>query len=181
MDNLQKVRKKFTIALSVLGVLDLLLLGYFLWPGSSLGALEARKLSLQSQLDTQKKEVAPLIGMEEKLKKTRTDISAFYQHKIPTRSSEISQQLDKLRQDNGVDMKAIHLAIEKVEKNDLPGVQRISIDTTVTGDYAKVAKFINATERADLLFIITQVQLTSREGGTVSLQIKFDTFLREAA
>ena len=181
MDNLQKVRKKFTIVLSVLGVLNLVLLGYFLWPGSSLGALEARRLDLQSQLDTQNKEVAPLRGMEEKLKKTRNDISAFYQQKIPSRSSEISQQLDKLRQDNGVDIQGIRLTVERAEKNDLPGVQRITLDTTVTGDYAKVAKFINAMEKANLLFIITQVQLNGREGGTVSLQIKFDTFLREAA
>jgi Tfp pilus assembly protein PilO len=165
----------------VLGVLDLLLLGYFLWPGSSLGALQARKASLQRQLDIERKEVAPLMGMDEKLKKTRTDISAFYQQKIPSRSSEISQQLDKLRQENGVEMQAIHYSREKAEKNDLPDVQRISIDTTVTGDYAKVAHFINAMEQNNLLFIITQVQLSGREGGIVSLQIKFDTFLREAA
>jgi hypothetical protein len=44
-----------------------------------------------------------------------------------------------------------------------------------------VAKFINALEQSDLIFIIDQVSLSGQESGTVSLQIKFETFLREAA
>jgi hypothetical protein len=55
------------------------------------------------------------------------------------------------------------------------------VDTTVTGDYLKVARFINAMEQAKLLFIIDKISLTSEEGGKVTLQITFDTFLRETA
>jgi hypothetical protein len=65
------------------------------------------------------------------------------------------------------------------EKNDLPDVQRINIDTTVSGEYAKVAKFINAMEQDKFVFIIDQISLTSQESGIVSLQIKFQTFLKE--
>jgi Tfp pilus assembly protein PilO len=181
MDNLQKVRKKFTIVLGVLGMVDLLLLGYLLWPGSSYSALQERQRSLQQQRDALETEVKPLRGMDKQLEKTRGDVKAFYLQKIPSRFSDISQHLDKLRQENGVDIPSIHYSPDKAEKTDLPDVQRISIDTTVTGDYAKVAKFINAMEQDHLVFIITQVQLTGRDAGTVSLQIKFDAFLKEAA
>jgi hypothetical protein len=57
----------------------------------------------------------------------------------------------------------------------------VQVDTTVTGDYAKVASFINALEKSKLLFIVDKISLNSHEGGTVSLSITFDTFLREAA
>jgi hypothetical protein len=58
-------------------------------------------------------------------------------------------------------------------------VQHIDIDTTVTGEYAKVAKFINAMEQDKFVFIIDQISLTSQESGVISLQIKFETFLKE--
>jgi hypothetical protein len=66
------------------------------------------------------------------------------------------------------------------EKNELPDVQRINIETTVTGEYAKVARFINAMEQDRFVFIIDQIALTSQESGVVSLQIKFETFLKES-
>jgi Tfp pilus assembly protein PilO len=181
VDNLQETRKKFTIILGSLGVLDLLLLGYMLWPGSSYGALQERERGLQQQRDALESEVKPLRGMDKQLEKTRADVKTFYLRNVPSDYSEISQQLYKLTQEKGVSTQAIRYSAEKTEKTDLPGIQRISLETTVTGDYAKVAQFINAMEQDNLLFIITQVQLSSHEGGTVSLQIKFDTFLKEAA
>ncbi len=181
MDNLGAIRKKFTIVLCALGVFDLLLLGYMLWPGTSYTALQARVKSLQQQHSALDNEVAPLRGMDGKLTKTRVDIKTFYQKRIPTNYSEISQLLDKLKQDNHVDVLSIRYSSEKSEKTDLPDVQRITIETTVAGDYARVAEFINKMEQCNLLFVITQVQLTGREGGTVSLQIKLETFLKEAA
>jgi hypothetical protein len=50
----------------------------------------------------------------------------------------------------------------------------------VTGEYAKVAGFINAMEQDKLVFIIDQISLTGQEGGVVSLQIKAETFLKES-
>jgi hypothetical protein len=63
----------------------------------------------------------------------------------------------------------------------LPDVQRVSIETTVNGEYAKVARFINAMEQDKFVFIIDQIALNSQEGGVVSLQIKAETFLKENA
>jgi len=42
-----------------------------------------------------------------------------------------------------------------------------------------VARFINAMEQDKYVFIINQISLNSQEGGVVSLQIKFETFLRQ--
>ena len=48
----------------------------------------------------------------------------------------------------------------------------------ITGP-AKVARFINALEQDKFVFIINQITLNGSEGGLVSLQIKFETFLKQ--
>jgi hypothetical protein len=63
----------------------------------------------------------------------------------------------------------------------LPNLERVNIETAVAGDYLKIAHFINALERDKLLFIIDQIALSAPPGGLVQLQIKFETFMKEAA
>jgi Tfp pilus assembly protein PilO len=185
MNNLAKKKNQFTLILSVLGVVDLLLLVYLLLPGSSPSARAAQEESLRQQKKTLAAEVTPLIGIDKKLAQTRVDVKKFYEQKVPSQFSEISQHLEKLMQEAGVTAKGgIRYNQERStndkDKADLPDVQRIGVDTTVTGEYSKVAKFINAMEQDRFVFIINQVALTSVENGVVSLQIKFETFLKES-
>lgn len=185
MNNLEKTKKQFTLVLSVLGAVNLLLLIYLLLPGSSPSARAAQEESLRQQKKTLTNEVTPLIGIDKKLAQTRVDVKKFYEQKVPSQFSEISQHLEKLMKDAGVTTKGgirypqEHGTTDK-DKVDLPDVQRIGVDTTVTGEYTKVAKFINALEQDRFVFIINQIALTSVESGVVSLQIKFETFLKES-
>jgi Tfp pilus assembly protein PilO len=183
MNNLAKMQKQFTLIMSVLGALDLLLIIYLLLPGSSPAARSAQEESLREQKNTLHSEVAPLIGIDKKLAGTRVDVKKFYEQKVPSQFSQISQHLEKLMQEAGVTTVGIRYPQDHnsgTEKNELPDVQRISIDTTVTGEYSKVAKFINAMEQDKFVFIIDQIALTSQENGVVSLQIKAETFLKES-
>jgi Tfp pilus assembly protein PilO len=184
MNNLTKTRQRFTLILSVLGALDLLLIIYLLLPGSSPSSRAALEQNLREQEKTLNREVAPLKGIDKQLAQTRVDVKNFYQQKVPSEFSQISQHLEKLMKEAGVTTASgIHYAPEQKsarnEKGDLPDVQRINIDTTVTGEYAKVAKFINALEQDKFVFIIDQISLTGQESGVVSLQIKCQTFLKE--
>ncbi|MGZ4829141.1 MAG: type 4a pilus biogenesis protein PilO [Candidatus Angelobacter sp.] len=183
MNNLTKMRKQFTLVLAVLGAVDLLLIIYLLLPGSSPSARLAQEESLRQQAKTLNSEVAPLNGIDKKLAQTRVDVKKFYEQKVPSQFSQISQHLEKLMQETGVTTAGIRYNQDRngsSEKNELPDVQRINIDTTVTGEYAKVARFINAMEQDKFVFIIDQIALTSQESGVVSLQIKFETFLKES-
>jgi len=167
------------IALGVMGLLDVVLLAYLMWPGSSPSALESQRKTLQEQARSLSREVAPLDHMDVKLAETRKNIGTLYKDRIPHRSSQISQQLEKLTRETGVKAQSIRYSAARPEKGDLPDVQRMGIETTVTGDYAKIARFINTLEQSELVFIIDQVTLSEQQGGMVSLQIKFETFLRE--
>jgi Tfp pilus assembly protein PilO len=183
MNSLAKMKQQFTLVVGVLGGLDLLLIIYLLLPGSSPSAKLAQEQALQEQEKTLTREVAPLKGIDKKLELTRVDLKKFYEQKVPAQFSQISQHLEKLTQETGVTTQGIHYTQDpnaQNEKNNLPDVQRINIDTTVTGEYAKVARFINAMEQDKFVFVIDQISLTSQESGIISLQIKFQTFLKES-
>jgi hypothetical protein len=183
MNNLAKIRQKFTLILGVLGAVDLLLIIYLLLPSTSASGKAAQEKSLMEQQTALTSEVKPLRGIDKKLAQTRVDIKTFYEQKVPSQFSQISQHLEKLTQETGVSTIGIHYSEDKNntnEKNTLPNVHRINIDTTVTGEYAKVARFINAMEQDKFVFIIDQISLSSQESGVISLQIKFQTFLKES-
>jgi Tfp pilus assembly protein PilO len=163
---------------------DLLLIVYLLLPGTSQSVKSAQEHSLEEQANTLAREVAPLQGIEGKLGQTRIDVKKLYAQNIPSQYSELSQHLEKLMKETGVTSPGIHYIqdtnAKRDNKEDLPDVQRIGIDTTVTGEYSKVARFINAMEQDKFLFIIDQVSLNTIENsGAVSLQIKCETFLKE--
>lgn len=180
MRNFSRIKKRFFTVLAVLAVIDVVLLVYLLWPGSSNAGRKAREAELQQKLQSLNHEVGPLKNIDQTLVKTRSDIAAFYKERIPDRWSEISSQLTKLTGDAGVVPQTIHFSTNKGNKTDLPGIQPVEIDTSVTGEYGKVARFINLLEQDKLMFIIEQVTLSGQEGGVVTLQIKFQTFLKEA-
>jgi cytoskeletal protein RodZ len=179
MGDLQKTRRRFVIAVAALAVVNVALLAYLLWPGSSASAQEEQEAALQQRYNSLKAEVERWKGSDPA--RIREDLKKFYAEDVPVRSSQISEQIEKLMKETGVSAPAISYSPETAEKTALPGVQKIKVETTVTGDYAKVARFINSMEQANLLFIIDKVSLSGQERGNVTLQITFSTFLKEAA
>lgn len=177
MAGLSRIRQIFSLALVVLAALDTVLVAYLLWPGPSNASRRKEEQALQAELAGKTREEAPLQGMDKKLLQTRADIEKLYGGRLPSRYSEISEQLDKLARDNGVSKGAI---VYKAGDAGIADLQLVDIETTISGDYAKIARFINAMERDRLIFVVRQIAL-SGQTGTVQLQIKFQTFLKEAA
>jgi hypothetical protein len=176
MRDLLQIKKRFILGVVILGTINLALLVYLLWPGPARPSQEA----LRQQYNSLSREVA--LWEKSNPEKTRADLKQLYADNLPGRWSQISQQVDKLIRETGVAAQSIHYPTEDAEKAALPDVQQVKIETTVTGDYSKVARFINALEQDKLLFIIEKISLNGQEGGAVvSLQITFDTFLKEKA
>lgn len=179
MNNLEQLKKRFFTVLGILAVINLVLVVYLLWPGSSSGSRKAQEQALQQQYKSLNHEVAPLKDINQKLVHTRGDIDNFYKQSIPNRWSEVSSELEKVMSESGVTAQSIRYTTDKPEKDDLPDVQRVGIDTSITGEYGKIAHFINALEQDKLLFVIKQISLNGQEGGSVTLQIKCDTFMQQ--
>ena len=179
MNGLALIRRRFIIVLAVLGAVNLGLTVYLLWPGRPTQAQQKQQeKELRDQVNALSIEVAPLQGMDQKLLKTREDVKKFYSRHVANRWSEVSEEINKLAQQNGFAPPPIRY---KTEDTGLPGLQRVKADITLAGEYPKIAKFINALERDHLMFDITQVTLNGEQGGggAVDLQIKVDSFLKE--
>ncbi len=181
MKNFPQLKQRILIVVAVLCALDVALIVYMVWPGSSSAELRTRTQALQQQVDSLKREVAPLKGMDAKLVHTRGDVKDLYQDRVPHHMSQISGQIQKLSQDTGVNTQTIKYTVHKPDKGDLPDVDHLDVETSVTGDYAKVARFINGLEQSKMFFVIRQISLSGAEGGLVTLQIKFETYLKEIA
>ena len=177
MTKLQRLRQRLTIVIAVLLVADVALGIYLLWPGSSSANDHARELALQQQVREKTREVAPLKGIDGKLARARTDLSALYREQLPGKYSQISDEIDKLARENGVSFPMLRYTSENT---DLPDVDRVKVDTTVSADYAKIPRFINAMERdKQLLMVIDEISVNGQQGGTVTLTIRFDAFLKK--
>jgi hypothetical protein len=175
MGHLQGVRQRFILAAALLGAINVALLVYLFLAGANsrpLADLQKQQLDLKNEIARRQKNNP---------ESTRKDLKRFYTENLPARDSQISEQVDKLIRDNGVTTASIQYRVEPNQKGGLADVREIRIETNVTGDYEKVARFINALEQDKMLFIIEKISLGGQQGGTVSLQISFLTFLREPA
>src|SRR5260370_26842914 len=175
MTSLGRLRKKFTFLLAGLAALDLVLTVYLLWPGGA-QAKRTQEESLQQQYRSMSREVAPLRGIDDKLLHARGDIKRFYQEQLPSKYSQISEEILKLARDNGVSYSNMTYVAETTE---LPDIQRVKIATIISADYAKIPHFINALERDKrLLFIIEGISVNGQQGGVVTLQLRFEAYLK---
>ncbi|HUR36817.1 MAG TPA: GspMb/PilO family protein [Terriglobales bacterium] len=179
MANLAATRKNFETAAWIMGIVAIiaaLLVFLPLRPSAEQKAAELNEANLKAkQLES---EVNPLRGLPEKLVKARTDISTFYKERLPERFSAIPETLGELSSDHDV-----HLSDVKYETNDtnFPGIQEVTMEATLSGDYASVVHFINSLERSKVFLLIDKVTL-AEEGATgagdVRLQIRLLSVLR---
>jgi hypothetical protein len=174
INDLTRLRPRLITAATMLALTSACLLGYLVWPQPT-GPAPAR-------LEEEYKRLSGEVGLWQKSNpdKVRSDLQLLYSEDVPARWSEISQRMEKLIRESGVSWTAIHYPVDSADKMPIPGVEQVKIETIVTGDYAKVARFINALEQDKTFFIIDKISLSSQEGGTVSLVITVDTFLRQA-
>jgi Tfp pilus assembly protein PilO len=180
MRDLQKLRQRVFTILAILSVICIGILVYLLWPGSSVSAQKEQAASLEQQYKSLSREVEPLNGIEGKLMQTRTDIKNLYKESVPSRASEISIRLEKISQAAGVQNQGIRYSAKPPSQAEFPGLQHLEIETAVSGEYPKLAHFINGIEQDKMIFVIDQVSLTSQQSGMVTLQIKLHTFLKES-
>ena len=57
-------------------------------------------------------------------------------------------------------------------------LQPVEVEADLSGSYVSLAKFINALERDDMLFIISNVTLAGEQKGPIKLQVKVETYLK---
>jgi type IV pilus assembly protein PilO len=179
MANLAATRKRFQIAAAILGTIAVIaaLLAFLpLRPSTEQKEADLNEAKLRSkQLEV---EVEPLRSLPDKLAKARTDIANFNQERFPDRFSAIPETIGELSSKHGVRLSDVKY--ETVETN-FPGIEEVSMEANLSGDYAKVVQFINALERSKVFLLIDRITLAEEGqtgGGEVRLQVRILSVLR---
>ena len=178
MANLTRTRKRFVVAASVLAAITLLAIAYLLFPvGASNTELAADLLQANKEVAMKENQAQPLRGLPEKLVKTNEDIVKFYRERLPAEPSDISDKLGKLAAANGVALSDV-----KYENfdTDIPQLRQVVVEAQLSGEYSKLARFINTVERDKTFLIVDGITLDDQKGGAVRLQLRFETYLRPA-
>ncbi len=179
MAPLQAARQKLRLVLIAMLVLDVIAGALMLSPlGRSRAAREREYDRVRDELQQKRAAAMPLIGMDKKLEVAREEIGQFYKERLPGHYSEIPAELGKVAAANGV-----RLADVKYEPADadIEGLRQVSITTAVSGNYLQEVKFLNALERNKMFFLVDSVELGADQGGQVKVQMRIETFLKEAS
>jgi|ERR1700678_354156 Tfp pilus assembly protein PilO len=179
MPDLRRTRKRIKIALGVLLGVDVIAVGLMFSP--LIGSTESRRIQLSelwSELRTKTNQVEPLNHLDQKVVSANRQIAEFYKKRLPAQDSQIVTEFGKLAVANGV---TILDAKYKSEDSAVPQMEPIEVDANLSGNYIALAKFINALERDDMLFIIDSIELGGEQTGPIKLQMKLETFLKAGA
>lgn len=177
MADVRTARRRFSVILIVLLVIDLAAVGVLLSPigrGSRSGDQQVREL--QQRLNAKTREVVPLRGIDQKIVDAQEQMDTFYKKRLPANYSSMTEELGKVAAANGV---AMSTGKYQTHDADIPGVAQVLLDAGISGPYANIVKFINAIERDEMFFLIDGVALAQAQGGAVRLQMKLETYVRE--
>ncbi len=179
MSSVRDIKRWLLAIVALLVVLDIAAVVLLYSPaGRSRRAREEERDNLQREYQTRVRELAPVRDMDKRLAIARTQIADFYKGHVPSRYSDISDDLGKLAAENHVEITAIRYDEKDTE---IPSLNRVAISALVTGDYASQMRFINSLERDKAFFVINSINLGGGEGGQVRLDLHLETFLKTGA
>ena len=179
MADFKKTQRSLKIALIVLAAIDVIAIGLLFSP--LVGSVEARLQTLnQLRLEAQQKKraVEPLNGLDKKIVIASQQIDRFYDHRLSARDSAISENLQKVASDSGVQLAQVKSSFADTEG---VGLQPVEIEANLSGGYLQLVRFVNSLERDELFFIVDSVDLGGEQGDTVKLHMKLHTYLRTGA
>src|SRR5437879_5453798 len=135
----------------ILAAVALLAAFYLLVPmGQSNAELYKELDQTRNDFKSKEAQVKPLRGLPQKLVATHEQIGKFYMDRLPAKQSVVSEEIGKLASKSGVTLSDVHY--ETLE-TDIPELRAVIVDAQLSGEYAKVARFINAVERNKTFFL----------------------------
>jgi type IV pilus assembly protein PilO len=180
------VRRILIGVLVVLLVIDVAAIAVLLSPaGHSRQERQQAYDSVRAQLMEKRREALPARDMDKKLEMARQEIASFYENRLPAHYSEISQSLNKLAQENHVQVLAIKY---EPKPADISGLTMVQIGITVHGNYASQMEFMNALERSKLLYVVNGISFGGTQPGpqqqgkgspdALNVQVSLNTYMR---
>lgn len=182
MADLTSTRRHIVVAIAIMGIIDAVALVYLLLP---LRAGAAQPAQVQRKAEEEYRQLSqqtvPLRGIDQKLVRAGKDDASFIDRRLPSRYSDVVEQLGRVAEQNHIRITSIAY---KTDPGPLSGMQDLEMHAGLAGSYVNVVKFMNSLERDKMFFIIDAIGLSGqnpRDGqgsGEVRLDMKLDTYLR---
>jgi len=175
----RETRKKLKVAMIAMVAVDVVAAGVLLspWVGSSTSR-RMQLAQLWKELQVKTKQVEPLRGLDKKIVLADSQIKEFYNTRLTSQDSAISEELGKVASQTGVKISGIKYKMNDPEP---VGLRPLEIDADLSGGYLQLVRFINSLERDQLFFLIDDVSLGNEQMGQVKLQMKMRTFVKTGA
>jgi type IV pilus assembly protein PilO len=177
MATVHQLRTRFGIAVGLLLAVDVAAAAMYFSPIASPSKRSDESRVVHKQFQEKAHVYLPLQNIDKKLNEAKEQTAAFNKDRLPTRDSAVVEEIGRQAQQAGVLFGNVRYG--KPEDTPLPGVNKVEINVSLVGDYLKIVKFINALERDKTFFIVDSVNLAEQQGGTVRLELKIETYLRQ--
>jgi type IV pilus assembly protein PilO len=177
----ERLRSPLTWHFIAFGLLLALAVGLCVRLGMDWAATDSHSadalLGKQVQLRSLNLQTAPLRGLDKSVEKTREEMKAFFDDRIPANYSAIETSMTDLEVKSGVRLSRVQYSQGKPGQDLTP----ISMDAAISGDYPSIMHFVNSVERAKTFYVIQEMGLTGELNGQVNLHMRLTTWLRPAA
>ena len=130
----------------------------------------------QIQLKAMELQALPLRGLDKRVDESRVQMQSFYGKRIPSNYSTISGRIGELEVASGVRITRLQYA----QGISGPDLTEIVIDSSISGEYPQMMRFINSLERDQTFFLIRAMALAGQQGGQVNLRLSLSTWMRRA-
>jgi hypothetical protein len=176
MANLRETRRHLVAATAVLLCVDAIAGLLLIFPiGGSARTRRELANQLRTEWQAKNKEVQPLEGIDKKVEEAKAQVEKFYQDRMPSQYSAVSETLGKLASQSNIRIAGVKY---ETDEEAIAGLRRVQIEAALEGDYLQEVKFINALERSNLFFVVDSVTLGEQQAGRVRLQVKMETYLK---
>ena len=180
-----KLQKRLVIgALALLVLADVGLTGYS-WKLSSAPHTPQQELVLQNQqLEVLRADIKRGESIRQLTPAIQRDCDRFEQSLLPVSNgySSVSAELDGIAKKAGAQIEGRGFKQKEIPKR---GLQEVSIDLTVNGEYTAVVRFLNGLQRSKNLYEVDGLALASdalNQGanGPIKVRVNMKTYFRVA-
>jgi type IV pilus assembly protein PilO len=173
----RELRKQARVLLIVLAVVDVAAAAILMSPVAGFRAAKLRQdEQIRKKWQDELHKALPVHDIDKKIQEARGQVTDFYQGRFPEVTSTVAVELGKVSDENNVKLSNVRY---QADDETVEGLRRLQMDASLSGDYVKVVKFINALERDKMFFLVDSVVLGEQQGGTVTLHLHLETYLRQ--
>lgn len=124
------------------------------------------------------KHTRDLVGKVEQAKLEGDKFLDQYTMKRRTAFSTLIGEVNRMAVDSGMKPKESSYVLDPVAGSET--IEQLTISSNYEGNYASLTKFVNMLDRSPRFLIIESMQATPQPSGVLGVNVKLDTFVREA-